>query len=1126
MVTRVKLAVRLATLLLLLAFTSSAFAQRTITGTVKDAANGSSIPGVNVAVKGAKGVGTATSIDGTFTVKIPSGSQTLVFSFVGYTTQEVAITNQSKVDVLLQPSTQKIDEVVVTALGIKKTQKSLGYAFTELKGDDIKNSNTISPVDALTGKVSGVSIQATAGGATATSKITIRGNNSLRSNNQPIFVVDGIIIENDVTNAGVYGTADYGNAMKNLNADDFESVSVLKGAAATALYGSKAMNGVVLIVTKKGKKGQGLGVDFSQTIDFSKAYASDWFQNTWGQGLPAGYMGYGDPFNTDQFKLTDGVPDLRGMNRSYSFGPRMDGRAVIGLDGKMTTFSARPNNYLDAFRTGQKYNTNVAISGATENSTYRLSLSRLQNKGITPRNDFDRYSFDAKLSNKFNDYITATLSANYTQSNVLNPPALGYGGAGDERNLGRAFIYGQGIARNYDTKYWMRPENYKGTQGGTPKTGDPNVAAAGSAGIWFNIFENTYEQREDVFRGDLDFQIKLLPYLTLDLDANIYNVYTTNEQKSLGTNAFNTNGYYRISNTRKLTTDYKTWLTFDKTFYDDYHATARLYAEQWNSENYYAFAETRDGLVVPGQYFIGNSKTTPARGDGYVSDTRRLNSLYFAGDFSYKSMLYLTLTARNDWSSTLTYADGSGNNSYFYPSASASWIFSETFKLPDWMTYGQFKLSYGEVGNDYTSYTINDRYSIVGTLQGTNYPMMGFTSNTVPNKSLKPERSKSWEAGLNVKFLNNRVGLDVSVYKNNTYDQILTVPVPVESGVTSQMINAGNIESKGIEVVLNVTPVKYRDFEWNLDLNWSKNKNLIKSLTPGVSKYELPTGMGGTYAIVGKSYGVFLSKYDYKYYQAVDAQGNAIDSPSNGQKVLVWDESTKSAINVNAYPEEREVGHITPDWTGGVSNTFTYKGLSLSALVNVKMGGDIESQSYQWGTATGSLKSTVFGRDAEHGGITWTSSNGNTYKDGIIPEGVFADGSVVNGHNVGGMSYKDAYAKGWVEPSHASSFYNNNYDWWPAGHTIGIESERYLENSYVSLEQASLSYAFPKNIAEKIKLRSLSLSVYGRNLWYIWQTLPHGMNPASVFNNQAGNATEYGMPPLVRTFGFTLNCGF
>jgi iron complex outermembrane receptor protein len=377
-----------------------------------------------------------------------------------------------------------------------------------------------------------------------------------------------------------------------------------------------------------------------------------------------------------------------------------------------------------------------------------------------------------------------------------------------------------------------------------------------------------------------------------------------------------------------------------------------------------------------------------------------------------------------------------------------------------------------------------------------------------------------------MKFLNNRFGFDVSVYKNNTYDQILSVPVPEESGVTAQMINAGNIESKGVELVINTTPVKSQDFEWNVDLNWSKNKNLIKSLTAGVSKYELPTQMGGTYAIVGKSYGVFLSKYDFKYYQATDAQGNKVDNPSNGQKVLVWDDGTKSVNYANAYPEEREVGHITPDWTGGVTNTVTYKGFTLSALVNVKMGGDIESMTYQWGTATGALKTTEFGRDAEHGGITWTSSNGNTYHDGIIPEGVFADGSVVNGHNVGGMSYKDAYAKGWVEPSHASAYYNNVYDWAPGGHTTGIESKRYLENSYVSLEQASLSYAFPTKIAQSVKLRSLSLSVYGRNLWYIWQTLPNGMNPNSVYNNIAGNATEYGMQPLVRTFGFTLNCGF
>ena len=782
--------------------------------------------GASVVVKGTTN-GNITDFDGNFTLEGVKKGDIIQISYIGYSIQEIEYTGQASINVTMVEDAEQLDEVVVTALGMKRTEKALGYAVTELKGEDLK-TNAINPISSLQGKVAGVEIAGSDGGMFGATKIQIRGASTLAGNNQPIYVVDGVILSNDLSGdkSSDYDSnpQDYGNMLKNLNPDDFETVSVLKGAAATALYGSRGLNGAVVITTKSGKNATGFGVSVSQTFGIDHAHG--------------------------------------GMQRQMVYGP-----------------------------------------------------------------------------------------GNYS---------------------GNVF-YGETRA---DGKY--------------------------------NIWDNT------------------------------------------------------------------------------------------------------------GQFFL---------------DTKRMLSAVAAVNLSWKNQLFLDITGRNDWSSGLIYTDGSGNYSYFYPSIGGSILFNEIFRddMPSWINLAKLRASWAQVGNDASAYSIYSYYQLKSLLQpsGNNIFTNGWEDDAMKkifSPDLKPERKNSWEIGLDLRTFNSRLCLDATYYKENTTDQIMTIDVPYESGMSKQLINAGNIQNSGVEIALNTVPFQNKDWEWTLDFTFTKNTNKIVELHPNVANYiplQGDVAYGnyriGSVAMVGGSYGLLMS----------DAMPKKNEK---GETVLTWRDDFRAAYAQRSGTAE-VVGSMVPDFMASVSTGITWKDLSLRVALDARVGGKIASYSNRYGQAYGYTEASLDYRDAEHGGITWTSqyadSKGQTFSDGVIPEGVFEEGTkvtCVDGkvRDLSGMSFADAVKAGYVEPVHASTYHYWSNSWGTG--TVNDYWVNYL--SYIALREITLAYRLPKNLVSKIGAKGITVSFTGRDLGYLYNSLPNNLNPEGIRGNNAAEFRERANSPITSSYMLTLNLDF
>ncbi len=1105
--------------LLLFTMMGSIFAQeRTITGTITSAIDGTPLPGVTVLAVGTN-KGVITDLDGKYSISVPSGTTTLRFSFVGMQAEDVEIGNQSVISLALDEDTTEMEEVVVTALGIPKKEKALGYSVTKVDGDEVALSGTISPVESLQGKVAGLDITRTEGGTFGGTRITVRGNSTLGSNNQPIFVVDGVFVDNGTSGGSQWGGSDWGNDLKNLNPDDFETVVVLKGSAATALYGSRALNGAIIITTKKGKARKGLGISFSQTVNTKNVYAGPAFQNVYGEGGPPGYddRPSGDKFAPQNGFLinSDNEPYVEGTAGWWwvpiSYGHKMDGTQIRDWDGEWINYNPQPNNFVDAFDRGMYSNTNLTLDGGNDRSTFIISASNASEKGTSPNNDFRRTSLSSRVTYKLNDYISTEVGISYVNSLSQNPPT----------SLAQYFITGN-WPRNYDTNKWKH--NYKASHGGLPsnKWGDPNANVPGH-NVWFGVYENHSDQLQETVRINGRVNAQILPWMEFVVEGYINNLYTTYEAMSLGTGYANEGGGYTLNHSRKEQYDAKFWLNLDKQLTSNIHGRLSLGGELWNTSNSYSNART-NGMIVPAQFTLSNSKNQAIAGAG-ITNRKSINSVYFFADVDWKNQLFVSVTGRNDWSSTLTYMDGSGNNSYFYPSISASWLISESFSLPEFMSFTKLRASWAHVGNDYRPYSINPGYNNKGTLNSVNgdIVMYGYNSSTVPNLNLRPEDKKSVEVGFDLRFFKNRLGLDLTYYKENTYNQILSIPVPGESGVGGQLINAGNIQNKGVEIALNVTPIQTKDFRWDIDFIYTRNRNMIIDLYEGIEQYNLYESATygntriGTVAFVGGAYGVLMSDSKPAVWDSEEMGG---DSGKDGMPLLQWHSSQRGAYYKRSY-EKQIIGDMNPDFTGGVSTSLLWKGFNFRALFDIKIGGDISTYSGRYGTAYGLFESTLANRDAEHGGFEWTSKEGVTYDDGFIPEGVFQTGTQIDGNDVAGLSYQEAYDQGLAEPMHGAYWHWKHNTW-----SNGIINDAVLqENSYIGVRELYLGYTLPVQLANKLHLNFLSIGIFGRDLGFVYKTLKDNLNPFSIRSNNSGSAHEWQQAPYVRTLGFTLKLG-
>ncbi|MGO4288645.1 SusC/RagA family TonB-linked outer membrane protein [Chitinophaga sp. RAB17] len=1078
----------LLTTLLFLCCCITAWAQdkKTFTGAVKDA-QGTPLPGVTVKEKNASN-GATTGADGTFKIQVAPDA-TLTFSYIGFISQEVAINGQATLNIVLKEDNKNLNEVVVTALGIKREARKLGYAVTELKGADVAKTNSINPVAALQGKVAGVDISSAAGGPQAAPRIVLRGAKSLTGKDQPIFIIDGVIFENDVSANDV----NFGNVLKNFNPDDYESVSVLKGAAATALYGSRAINGAILITTKKGIQRKGIGVNVSQTAQMEKVYRSPIaMQNSYGQGL-------------------DGTYD--NTAGGFSFGPKMDGREVTLLDGSKAKFVARPDNVTDLYQTGKYFNTNVSMEGGSDKGTFRMSYSHLDNNSVSPNNSFGRNSFAFRGSSVISKVLSADVGMTYSTSKTLNPDRQGGDYTG--YNIGRKWVYV--FPRNYDPSYWGQEKNYLGPNGGRADLGTHP-----GADYFFQNANNSWTRKETLLMGNFALTATTTDWLKFIVKGNFSNEQSADERKEAGTSAnfSGSDGYYSQAGVNKSQYTFTGLAMITPKLGKKFDGNLTLGAEAWNSgigkqyNNY-----TDGGLRMPFLYDISNS-INAARVSNDPLLRKRINSLFFAASISYNNELFLDVTGRNDWSSALTYqkkSNGTTSNSYFYPSVSGAWEFTQTLKdvMPAWISYGKLRASFASVGGDTDPYSINTGYYTSdyfrGASTGNNLPLINiYKGDVLPNMFLKPSLANTIELGTNIRFANNRIGLDFAWYRTNVTNQIINLGTTAETGVTSRLINAGSMVNRGIEVAINATAIQHKNFSWEVNLNGSRNKNKIVSLAPGISQFQLNEDQGvRAMAIVGGSYGDLVTDYGFTR----DANGKALIALNGSDQPYKF-------VRGNAV-----VGNIMPDFNLGLSNTFTYKNWTLGVLVQARIGGDFFSASHQYGTGRGTTANTEFGRDAAHGGITYTDASGVKRDDGMIPDGVFQKGTSItkDGQSIqlDGMTYQDAYAKGYVTPITPYQYYSMQGDW-----GIGIRETSVFDASYVALREVSIGYSLPTQMIQRWKLNSLRVSLVGRNLGYLFNNLPDHINPEAVRNNATSAFSEYGAVPFIRNMGATIQVGF
>lgn len=1077
-------------------FTASAQNQRTVTGRVSDNA-GAPIVGVVVSQSGA---GSAiTDVGGNYSIRV-SGDASLDFASVDYVSQTVPVGERTVVNVTMEQKSEAIEGIVVTAMGITRDQRTLGYSMTEVSGSDIAKANVVNPVQGLQGKVAGVQIDMGAGGPQSSQRIVIRGNTSLSGNNQPIFIIDGIIIDNEVTKTGGKADRDFGNELKGLNADDFETVSILKGAAATALYGSRASNGVILITTKKGSKQQGLGISVSQTIQFEDVYRYPDFQHEYGMG-------------TQQLWAQSDGKDVRDniSTTSANWGPKYDGLPYTTGTYK-GTWKAYPDNMEPLFQNGFFRNTNVAVQGGTDKSTYRLSYSTMKDSNLSPNNDMKRNNIMFKASHEISKFLTA--EASFTYADIMSRNPTKQGGEGSP-------IYDMiySVPLNYDTKYWMQnywSENHDGFNNTDPFGFTDNL---------FDAFQNNETQGDKTYRGYLKLDFKFTDWLRLALSADMNNLYTKREVKTLASGSSSYENFagarYTINESSKQQSRLNAMLTANKTF-GDFNLGAYVGAESYDERQSFHNSTTGDnGLTVPGLFELYNG-VSPATTDALSNYKRkRVNSVFGAINADWKSQLYLEVTARNDWSSAMMYSNGTGNVSYFYPSVNASWLVTESFRdqLPAWMSFLKLRGSYAIVGKDTDIYQITNPGSyeyfskFTDTMfNGGNYVYYHFINSDMGATNLRPEKQHAIEFGLDYRMFNDRLGIDFSWYKTNTRNQIITLPMSQESGVSRRLINAGNIQNQGIEILITGTPLETKDWRWDLSLNMTRNRNKIIELADGIQTYALPLGGGDTshlsaMATVGGSYGDIYTSHTFKR----DANGNKL-LDSSGR----WVQS-----NV-----ETKIGSIQPDFLAGLSSNLTWKSLSLGFTLDARFGGDIFSTSYYYGMEAGKFKSTLGLRT---NGLERELADGRKVNDGMIPDGVFSDGvkiSIGEGdnkvdHDMSGKTYQDAVDQGLLEPMSPYQYHQNGYSW-----SAGLRDNGIMESTWISLRDISLSWQVPEKWTSKAFIRNLTVSANVRNVCYLYNSLPDHIFPEALMNNYSAQFIETGGRPYSRRYGFSISLNF
>ena len=1029
--------------------------KREVSGVVRDE-QGEALIGVTVTVKGTT-QGTTTNLDGKYQIRIDKNENNsvfvLVFSYIGFETQTIVVNDETIVDVVLNHIVDQLDEVVVTAIGIKRDKRALGYAVQNVNGRDLSSAREFNAVNSLQGKVSGVQINQAGTGPGGSSKVVIRGFNALGSSNSPLYVIDGVPVSRGQGGGGQFGGIDFGDNISNINPDDISSINVLKGAAAANLYGSRGLNGVIVITTKKGKAREGIGVEINSSVTLEDILISPELQNRFGRG------------SSGEFPISDNGEILNGIRESWGERTRgqtdINGVPIVNWTGEPSAYSPEPDNFENFFRRGITYNNAVSFSGGSEETQFRVSFSHLDRESIMPNSNFERFNTSLNVSSKLSAKVSVDARVSYLNQKAFNRPNLTLSPDNPVRSLIEMprnislddlaqFQTADGLPRVYTnaqrTDQWQNP--------------------------YWAVNLNTNEDERDRIIGYLRLEYQFTDWLKGHIRAgtDFYHDYRENRNAS-GTifRIPGDGGFYSETNSRVEESNTDFLLSADKNVGSDLNILATLGANLFRSRTR-SIVNVANGLEVPDFFLIQNASAT-ILSEGLSQ--REVQSVYGSVQFDYKYFLFLELSGRNDWSSSLP----AETRSFFYPALSTSFVFTEVISN-SWgiLDYGKIRASIAQVGNDTDPHRL-DLLFAVNTLAH-NGQSFGQLVPTRPPLGLKAEIKTSFELGIEFALLKNRFNADISYYNAATDEQIFNIPVSNTSGFRTALLNAGRINNQGIEIALAGTPIKSNNFSYSVNINFSRNRSTIEELAPQIE--TIPLGQG-----IYDQFGVAILAERGGSFGDIFATNAFLKDPETGQRII-----GRNGLPMRNPAGQEKIGNFQPDFLAGISNQISFKNFLLSVLIDIRKGGDIFSFTNAVSAANGGAKFTEDNR------LEWYAGAG-----GYVAEGITEDVEV-NTVEVDPQVYWGLVG----------------------GRGSAFAGEFIYDGSFVKLREVILSYKLPAEFIKKSFLSFFSgiqVSLVGRNLAILHKNTV-GFDPEATFNSGNDQGIEAFAFPSTRSLGFNI----
>lgn len=1019
---------------------------QTINGTVKDSKTSQGIPGVHITILGTN-EGTTSDAEGRYSIPVQNAGDTLNFTFIGYASQKIPVSGKTVIHVVLVQEATLLDEVVVTALNINRTKSSLGYSVSSFKADELTRARENNVVNNLAGKVAGLQVSKSASGVDGSTRVILRGGASITGENRPLIVVDGIPVDAGHGGAGRWGGTDGGDALSDINPDDIESMSILKGAGAAAAYGSRGANGVILVTTKKGLMKKGLGVSLTSNLSVDQPFLFPEFQNVYGHGA------FGTYPNT--------VPDA-GMPWAWSYGPKMEGQGLPNFWGGTSAYLPQPDNFRDFFRNGFSAVNSVALESGNETGNVRASFTNQQSSGIVPLNGLKRQTINLRGYTKVKDALELDAKVTYMHSTSEGRPSLAEDGtpyflAIMPRNMVISELNDYLLDDQARERLW--------------------TTDAYTSNPYFKLKKRVNTDEKHRLQGVFSTKITFGPALNLLLRSGMdYTNRIAHDHTAKGSVNAGINGYTSNSVSTHLEWNSDFLLSYHPDVSGDIQYSVSLGGNyRYNTGN--GLSQWGNNLKINDYFAISNAGSY---GTSQWFSEKQVYSLYGLSTLSYKNWLYLDLTLRNDWSSTLPVQ----NNSYIYHSENLSFLFTEAFHIKSsFLTAGKLRTSFSRVGNDTGPYQTNKYYYVNQSVLS--YPTGGFSS-VLASYNLEPEITESWEAGTNLNLLGGLIILDLTYYRNNSVNQIMEVPLPPASGYTNMRMNAAHLKNSGFEVQADILPIRSENVNWSVTATWSNNKSEVVELASNLESIILDDSWHATIqARPGAEFGEIYTT-DFKR----DAFGH----------ILVDD---KGFVMKGDY---KRMGNMNPDWLAGLSNNISYKNIRISFLIDMRMGGEIYSMGKAYRNLFGTSLASLEGREK------WYATHDPIYGFSTPLAGVQEDGYIEDAINVNTGRQNTVV----IDPIYR--FYNI----WAKE----IGAENICDGTNIRMREASIGYSLPSKLLSAIHLTDVQVSLFGRNLFFLYNAM-NDVDPESGYSSgNTGGGMEHNAIPSTRSMGFNVKINF